>query len=817
MANTADLFLVTGFLTGQCEKSEIEVFPCNNSSYARVRSHQEVDELESKLASHESRVRQMNVSQESLKKRFFELTELRHVLRETSSFFNDAELRQGERSLVGTSSHFAISGTVQNALDTPLMEDRDPSSDLEARPGVNDLLFKGSTNLGFVTGVIAKARMPVFERVLWRALRGNLYMNYAELDELVRDPSSDEQIQKNVFIVFAHGRELLLKIRKFSETMGATLYAVDEDAAKRRQDMTEVTAKLEDLGSILYNTEHTRIAELQHVAEYVSSWDQIVQKEKAIYFTMNLFNFDSGRKCLIAEAWCPKRDIPAVQFSLRSVTERTASTIPALLSELQTTKAPPTFHRTNKFTEGFQAIVDSYGMAKYQEVNPGLFTIITFPFMFAVMFGDLGHGILVTIFAAWMIRKESELLQKKWGEMWETVFSGRYIILLMGLFSIFTGFIYNDIFSCALNWFGGSRFEYATYQNGTVINYGSPAAPKYRLVYEGESPYPFGLDPAWHGSSNALIFTNSYKMKMSIVIGIIHMSFGIFLQYFNFLHFKQEFAIFTDLIPQLVFLESIFGYLVLMIIYKWLMTFDNPPSLLNMLIYMFLSPGTVPQSEQLYTGQAFTQTVLLLLAVGAIPVLLIGKPYYLKKQMERTEGFSQLHAHEPEPATTIDLDESKMDGALDSPSVGTAMPPISVSRAPEAHSEEHEDFSEIVVHQIIHTIEFCLSGISNTASYLRLWALSLAHAQLSEVLWEMVLRNVFLLETSALQFVYVFFGFSIWFVATVVVLICMEGLSAFLHALRLHWVEFNNKFYAATGRKFQPFSFDAILAGETAE
>ncbi|XP_051927024.1 V-type proton ATPase 116 kDa subunit a isoform X1 [Hippocampus zosterae] len=773
-------------------------------------------DLEATFEKLENELKEINTNQEALKKNFLELTELKHILRRTQQFFDEME-------------------------DPNLLEES--SALMEGNEGGRGAPLR----LGFVAGVISRERIPTFERMLWRVCRGNVFLRKAEIEDPLEDPATvstqtystmikmtqhglfflwvvindwkvlkehyslqqGDQVHKSVFIIFFQGDQLKNRVKKICEGFRASLYPCPETPQERKEMLAGVNSRIDDLQMVLNQTEDHRQRVLQAASKTMRVWFIKVRKMKAIYHTLNLCNIDVTQKCLIAEVWCPVSDLDSIQFALRRGTERSGSTVPSILNRMQTKQTPPTFNKTNKFTSGFQNIVDAYGIGNYREINPAQYTIITFPFLFAVMFGDMGHGLLLTCAALYLVIRESRLLaQKTDNEMFNMVFAGRYIILLMGIFSVYTGIIYNDCFSKSLNMFGsgwsvrpmfgpkGANWSFETLEGNAVLQL-DPAIPG---VFNG--PYPLGIDPIWNIATNKLTFLNSFKMKMSVILGVIHMLFGVSLSLFNHLYFKKPLNIFLGFIPEIVFMSSLFGYLVLLVFYKWTaydaFTSKDAPSLLIHFINMCLFNYSDPTTKSLYAGQMGIQVLLVLIALACVPCMLVVKTMVLRRQhlwkkhlgTQKFGGVRVGNGPTEDEAGIMDHDQLSQ------------------------HSEEGDefDFGDVAVHQAIHTIEYCLGCISNTASYLRLWALSLAHAQLSEVLWSMVMHLGLSSRSGG-----GFFGLTIIFAAfatlTVAILLVMEGLSAFLHALRLHWVEFQNKFYSGQGFKFVPFSFESILDG----
>lgn len=82
-------------------------------------------------------------------------------------------------------------------------------------------------------------------------------------------------------------------------------------------------------------------------------------------------------------------------------------------------------------------------------------------------------------------------------QIWNIFFSGRYIILLMGIFSVYTGFIYNDIFSRSLNIFGSSWTIDGYNISDITGNAELTLSPYTNFAKFDASPYPVGLDPIW--------------------------------------------------------------------------------------------------------------------------------------------------------------------------------------------------------------------------------------------------------------------------------------------------------------------------------
>uniref|UniRef100_A0A8C5MWQ6 V-type proton ATPase subunit a n=1 Tax=Leptobrachium leishanense TaxID=445787 RepID=A0A8C5MWQ6_9ANUR len=698
-------------------------------------------DLEANFEKIENELKEINTNQEALKRNFLELTELKFILRKTQQFFDEM-------------------------ADPDLLEES--SSLLEP----SEIGRGAPLRLGFVAGVINRERIPTFERMLWRVCRGNVFLRQAEIENPLEDPVTGDSVHKSVFIIFFQGDQLKNRVKKICEGFRASLYPCPETPQERKEMAAGVNTRIDDLQMVLNQTEDHRQRVLQAAAKTIRVWFIKVRKMKAIYHTLNLCNIDVTQKCLIAEVWCPVADLDSIQFALRRGTEHSGSTVPSILNRMQTSQTPPTYNKTNKFTCGFQNIVDAYGISSYREINPAPYTIITFPFLFAVMFGDFGHGVLMTFIAVWMVLRESRILsQKNDNELFNMIFSGRYIILLMGIFSIYTGLIYNDCFSKALNLFGSSwsvRPMFNSRDNWTedLLKHVSVLQlnPNVTGVFNG--PYPFGIDPIWSIATNKLTFLNSFKMKMSVILGIIHMLFGVTLGLLNHIYFKKPLNIYLGFIPEMIFMSSLFGYLVILVLFKWCAydaaTSMEAPSLLIHFINMFLFNYTDKTLPMLYSGQVGLQCFLVVCAMLCVPWMLVLKPLLLRHQYLRRKHLF--------------------------------------------------NFGDIVVTQAIHTIEYCLGCISNTASYLRLWALSLAHAQLSEVLWTMVMHVGLHIRNlgGGILLVLVFAAFA---TLTIAILLIMEGLSAFLHALRLHWVEFQNKFYKGAGFKFMPFSFESLREG----
>lgn len=773
-----------------------------------------LQKLEADLEALESHLVELNTYNERLTSEYNEKVELQEVLLKTKGLFA-AEVPQMrlEEQQMGVRRYQDVErgGSVQGG---PSAAAAQPNRDADMK-------------FSYIAGVLDADDRSRFERQLFRTTRGNCYVRFAAIDNPISDPSTGESVLKLVFIVFYKAAAIEAKIKKICDAFKARRYDLPDmdDGESVKRLMYDNYGEMHDARVVLLKNRDARLSLCATAADRLEGWVWTVLREKSVYHTLNTFKPDV-RGILRGEGWVVQEGLPGVQMAVNRAHAEMDTGMPSMVEIMpKPWPTPPTYFKLNAFTIAFQEFVDTYGIPRYKEANPALFTAASFPFLYGIMFGDIGHGTCITLLGLYLIVSYSGIAGRRdLGEMMNGMYMARFMIFMMGVFSVYAGLVYNDFFSLPLNLFGSSW----TWTNGTSTEEGTEAV-NVGDYGDADNVYPFGVDPAWHIAGNELLFFNSMKMKTSVILGVSQMTFGVCLKATNAVYFKEGLDFFFEFIPMIIFVLSLFGYMVVLIFMKWSINWEyrmytatcfdgftpqnetctdtsttaemcpldyggtgdgcQPPNLITSLINIALSPGSV--DEPMYQGQAGVQTILLLLAFASIPFLLLGKPLMLRNRMKkkaREDSFSSQ--------SQLISSEQKSSGSEKVEGGGDA----------HGHGEEH-DFSEIVIHQGIETIEFVLGMVSNTASYLRLWALSLAHTELAAVFWEKAMLSSIMMNNAFA----VFIGFAVFAAVTFGVILCMDVLECFLHALRLHWVEFQNKFYKADGYKFAPYSTSAII------
>lgn len=647
--------------------------------------------------------------------------------------------------------------------------DRDPSDDSSS-----NRITRLEKRFNVILGIMPTENSLHLYKLVFRLAKENVMIrmrNLAEVADRHVNVESRKHPKTLMFLLFQRGEANIIYDKiKHILTQFEFVELDIPNSSKRTEMMFEIYNELEENEKLL----ETTLIEIKSILRTFTHPSDIHELSYLFYvrlifkreqnFALNYRYLDQKDGFYQLQLFLPKAQIPVLINELNSIrTDDPHFTKPKIMeiSPRDNPKYPavePTLFALNPYLEPFQTMVSTYGIPRYKEINPAVFTVISFPFFFGLMFGDVGHG-LILLLAGFFIYFSSNRDVQSFSSM----------LILMGFFATYCGFIYNEFFSVPLP-FGDSCYDLET------------RARKPHCVYG------FGNDWIWAVSRNETQFINSFKMKFSIIIGVIQMLLGSMLKGLNAIHFSNMLDLFAEAIPQFVLMAVTFGYMSFCIIVKWLRDWTGQEGKSISIIQLFINLYSV--EEPLYGTRELQQTIqisFIVIAGICVLVMLLVKPIVLsmRRPPHKKSVHSLLREDDTDPEHLLITQEEENNGG---------------------HQEHAEGFRDLMMHQMIETIEFVLGTVSNTASYLRLWALSLAHGQLSKVFLGMIFGNALAEgEHFIMLSIRVIFGFSFFVLVTVGIILLMDTMECFLHALRLHWVEFQNKFFKGDGIDYVPF------------
>lgn len=231
------------------------------------------------------------------------------------------------------------------------------------------------------------------KRLLFRATRGNALILTKNEEGI--ETYDKKIIPKSVFIVvFQEGIEMRKKIETISGNFSKNKYRLPKG---------DMESKLQKIIDRIEQTRQLIVMTIVGLEKYLLScnenskldlYQRICLHEAAIYTRLDYLFLNNN---LFQGYFWSRKDHLELEILLAEIDFNTAETqiVNGHVGEIP----PPSYFKLNDFTAPFQQVVSTYGVPLYKEINPAYFSIITFPFLFGVMFGDIGHGSFFLIFA----------------------------------------------------------------------------------------------------------------------------------------------------------------------------------------------------------------------------------------------------------------------------------------------------------------------------------------------------------------------------------------------------------------------------------
>jgi V-type H+-transporting ATPase subunit a len=361
----------------------------------------------------------------------------------------------------------------------------------------------------WIVGVVDNDKLNLFRKLLFRMSRGKIFSsfftlknnqspkeyhhNWNSLEEIMESPIekfiSNENIlrdstkyllnqeiicklineckYKSGFLIVLSGpiREFFQpKINKLIESFEARSFEFPSSGEEMSKKLNNIQEEVSCCLHILTNS----IMSLKNSSLSLSSPPLLSPNNQAIpsfqvlksellatqFYLRNLNYFVQNKSFLHGLFWVPSKQVDDLKHSIDQFNQNQESSILKITEESPDAlgfKPPTSFYGSN-FLNQFQEIVNTYGIPKYREINPAVFTAITFPFLFGLMFGDIAHGFVLFCFAFFLFYK-SQSISNSLNTSFMTIRSLAITMLLMGMFSVYVGFVYNDFLALPLTFF----------------------------------------------------------------------------------------------------------------------------------------------------------------------------------------------------------------------------------------------------------------------------------------------------------------------------------------------------------------------------